>query len=227
VGPPSFYLGNDYTWSEADNTWVLGCATYIKECIHQLEDDSSFGILHPNKSPLPAGCHPELDASPLLDLDGIHNYQMLIGMAQWACTIGWLDIAFGVSSLSHFSAHPQIGHLELAVYLFGYLKKYPNRQIVLDSNPLIVDKKLHQKSFHPDILENYDGAKEEIGKGIPKSYTPPSWKLLYFLMLITHMTIRLGAPSQALLLLLVALQFYGLASIKGVLRHLLIQPSLS
>jgi hypothetical protein len=105
---------------------VLGCATYIKECIHQLEDDPSFGILHPHKSPLPAVCHPELDESPLLDLDGTRNYQMLIGMAQWACTIGWLDIAFAVSSLSHFSANPQIGHLELAVYPFGYLKKYPN-----------------------------------------------------------------------------------------------------
>jgi hypothetical protein len=107
---------------------VLGCATYIKECIHQLEDDPSFGTLHPHKSPLPTGCHPELDESQLLDLNGIHKYSMLIGMAQWACTIGHLDIAFDVSPLSHFSANPQIGHLALAVHLFGYLvKKYPNR----------------------------------------------------------------------------------------------------
>jgi hypothetical protein len=51
------------------------------------------------------GCHPELDESQLLDLNGIHKYQMLIGMAQWACTIGHLDIAFAVLSLSHFSAN--------------------------------------------------------------------------------------------------------------------------
>jgi hypothetical protein len=51
---------------------------------------------------------------------------MLIGMAQWACTVGCLDIAFAVLSLSHFSANPQIGHLAFTVYLFGYLKKYPN-----------------------------------------------------------------------------------------------------
>ncbi len=43
--------------------------------------------------------------SQLLDLNGIHKYQMLIGMAQWACTIGHLDIAFAVLSLSHFSAN--------------------------------------------------------------------------------------------------------------------------
>jgi hypothetical protein len=66
---------------------------------------------------MPAGCHPELDESQLLDLNGICKCQMLIGMAQWACTIGCLDIAFAVSSLSHFSANLQIGHLALAVRL--------------------------------------------------------------------------------------------------------------
>jgi hypothetical protein len=36
IGPPSYYLGNDYNWSEEEKAWVLGCATYIKECIRQL-----------------------------------------------------------------------------------------------------------------------------------------------------------------------------------------------
>jgi hypothetical protein len=92
-----------------------------------LEDNPAFRTLHPHKSPLPAGCHPELDESKLLDLNGIHKYQMLIGMVQWACTIGCLDIAFAIPSLSCFSANPPIGHLVLAVYLFGYLKKYLNQ----------------------------------------------------------------------------------------------------
>jgi hypothetical protein len=79
---------------------------YIKECVQKLEADPSIdGELRPHKVPLPAGCHPELDESPLLDDDGDSKYQMLIGMAQWACTIGHLDIAFAVSSLSHF---PQV-----------------------------------------------------------------------------------------------------------------------
>jgi hypothetical protein len=167
---PSYYLGNDYDWSEDEKAWVLGCATYIKERIRRLEDDPSFGTLHPHKSPLPAGCHLELDESQLLDLNGICKYQMLIGMAQWACTIGRLDIAFAVLSLSRFSANLQIGHLALAVYLFGYLKKYPNQRIVLDSCPLIIEEELHQKSFHPDFLEDYDGAKEEIGDGLLEAF---------------------------------------------------------
>jgi hypothetical protein len=41
---------------------------------------------------------------------------------------------------------------------------------VLDSCPLIIEEELHQKSFHPDFLEDYDGAKEEIGDGLPKAF---------------------------------------------------------
>ena len=33
IGPPSYYLGNDYNFSESENAWVLGCAPYIKERI--------------------------------------------------------------------------------------------------------------------------------------------------------------------------------------------------
>jgi hypothetical protein len=129
VGPPSYYLGNDYNWSEKHSVWELGCSTYIKGCIRKLESEQFInGKLCPHKSPLPAGggCHPELDESLLLDENGICKYRMLIGMAQWACTIGRVDISFAVSSLSRFSMNPRQGHLELAVYLFGYLKKYPN-----------------------------------------------------------------------------------------------------
>jgi hypothetical protein len=70
------------------------------------------------------------------------KYQVLIGMAQWAVTIGRLDIAFAVSSLSRFSAAPREHRLELACYLFGNLKKHPNRRIVVDSRPLLVDDDL-------------------------------------------------------------------------------------
>jgi hypothetical protein len=88
IGPLSYYLGNDYNWSEDEKAWVLGCATYMKECIHQLEDDQLFGTLHPHKSPLPAGCHPELDESQLLDLND--NFRMNTGMVDMVPLIIWL-----------------------------------------------------------------------------------------------------------------------------------------
>ena len=129
TGPPSYYLGNDYVLSTSENAWVLGCSTYIKECIHHLEEDGMIkGRLWEHKNPLPAEVHPELDESPLLDDQGLKLYQTLIGMAQWACTIGCLDISFTVSLLSRFSTAPCAGHLQLAIYMFGYLKKHPNRK---------------------------------------------------------------------------------------------------
>jgi hypothetical protein len=116
---------------------------------------------------LPEACHPELDDSALLPDSGIRQYQTLIGMAQWACTIGRLDIAFAVSSRSRFLAAPRTHHLELAFHLFGYIKKNLNRRIVLDSCPLIVDDELKKNSFHPDFLDDYPDANEDIDPSLP------------------------------------------------------------
>ena len=99
--------------------------------------------------------------------NGIQKYQLLIGMAQWAVTIGRLDIAFAVLSLSRFSAAPRAHHLELALHLFGYLKKHPSRRIVLDSRPLLVDESLQHNSFHPKFLEDYPDAKEDLADDFP------------------------------------------------------------
>ena len=130
TGPPSYYLGNDYEWSASENAWVLGCSTYIKECICCLEEDDMLdGRLWEHKTPLLAEVHPEMDESSLLNDQGTKLYQMLIAMAQWACTIGHLYISFAILSLSQFSTAPQEGHLQLAIYMFGYLKKHPNHNL--------------------------------------------------------------------------------------------------
>ena len=60
-------------------------------------------------------CHPELDTSPLLDLDDHRKYQMLLGMLQWMITIGKPKISQLVSSLNCFDACPREGRLDLAI----------------------------------------------------------------------------------------------------------------
>ena len=166
IGPPAYYLGNDYNFSPGENAWVLSCATYLKECVRRLEADPELvldGNLYGHRTPMPPeGCHPEFDDSPLLSDVGLRKYQMLIGMAQWACTIGRLDIAFAVSSLNRFSSAPREYHLQLALHMFGYLKKNPNRRIVLDSRPMLVDEELRKTSFHPDFLKDYPDAREDL-----------------------------------------------------------------
>jgi hypothetical protein len=57
---------------------------YLKECVRQIKSDSDLdGDLWTHRTPLPEGCHPELDESILLPELGIRKFQMLIGMAHW------------------------------------------------------------------------------------------------------------------------------------------------
>lgn len=170
-GPPDHYLGNDYQWSSSENVWVLGSQTYIKECIRRIEAVLPDGtLLQPKYTPMASDIHTELDTSPLLDDDEIKQFQTIIGMAQWAVTIGRLDITFAVSSLSRFSVAPRKTHLGLAFSLFGYLKRFPTRRIVLDSRPLIIDKELQQTSYHHDFLDDYSDAREDIDPHLPTPF---------------------------------------------------------
>ena len=54
----------------------------------------------------------------------------------------------------------------------GYLKKHPNRRIVIDSRPLNVDQELKKKVFHPDFLHDYPDAEEEIPENLPPAFGP-------------------------------------------------------
>jgi hypothetical protein len=136
-------------------------------------------------------------------------------MAQWACTIGRLDIAFAVSSLSRFSASPRTHHLELALHLFGYLKKNPNRRIVLDSRPMLVGQELLLDSFHPDFLEDYPDAKEDLDDTLPQAYGD-ELSTSVFLNPITLMITLLDIPFLASLSLSEAPRLFGKVNVKDV-----------
>jgi hypothetical protein len=71
------------------------------------EQHSILTVLHYHKINTP-----NLTTATYSNENRIRKYQMLIGMAQWACVIGRLDIGFAVSSLSRFLAAPRQGHLE-------------------------------------------------------------------------------------------------------------------
>mmetsp|Transcript_4710 Transcript_4710/g.7296 ORF Transcript_4710/g.7296 Transcript_4710/m.7296 type:complete len:99 (-) Transcript_4710:963-1259(-) len=74
AGPPSYYLGNNYTLaptnSDKNELWNMGCATFIDECVRRIEKEKMFGvngILIPHHTPLPQEVQQEMDESPLLD----------------------------------------------------------------------------------------------------------------------------------------------------------------
>jgi hypothetical protein len=60
-------------------------------------------------SPLEQNDHPEMDDSNFLRQDKMQQFQSLIGAMQWAVSIGRLDIATAVMSLSSFRAMPRRG----------------------------------------------------------------------------------------------------------------------
>ena len=174
AGAPDYYLGMDYKYNEEEKCWQTGTNTYIKECINRIEAMLPQGRrLVEHKTPSPSEDYqPEYDQSEFLSTDGKRQFQMMIGMAQWAVTIGRMDICHAVSSLSRFSAAPRSGHLELAFYLFGYLKKEKSRDLIVDSRPIKIHpsmynpkEKAHQ--FDADFLLEYPDAGEEFDPKAP------------------------------------------------------------
>ena len=111
-----------------------------------------------------------MDESPLLDDQGLKLYQTLIGMAQWTCTIGCFYISFTVSSLSRFTAAPREGHLQLAIYMFGYLKKHSNWNLVINSGSLLVPEEFKSSTFQRDFLDDYPNVHEELEPTMPIAF---------------------------------------------------------
>jgi hypothetical protein len=62
-------------------------------------------------------CEPELDETPTFNPDWASYFQSIIGMMQWICKIGHIDIATEVLLLSSHLAYPQEGHLDAALHV--------------------------------------------------------------------------------------------------------------
>ena len=191
-GAPDYYLGMDYYFDDDNKVWLTGSKTYVEECIRRIQallPNGSQLCVHytPAPSEGPAS-HPETDTSDFLDDAGKRQYQMLVGMAQWAVTIGRMDIAYAVASLSRFSAAPRQGHLELAFYLFGYLKRFPSKQLPVCSDPLEIHPTLLDKKgdFIPDFLKEYPDAKEDRDPKEPTAYGKPVQTSVFFDANLAH-----------------------------------------
>ena len=101
TGPMSFHLGCDF-FRDEDGTLCVGPRAYIDRMVQQHEALFGFKPKTNVSSPLEKNDHPELDTSPLLDMDGIAKYQSIIGILQWAITLGRFDVATAVMTMSGF-----------------------------------------------------------------------------------------------------------------------------
>ena len=134
IGVPEYYLGGDFRVHKKPNgieTFTFCAKTFITNTCKKIEE--LMGIqLRKYDTPMLAGDHPELEDTPILSPDDHSKYRMLIGSAQWAITLGRLDIMFAVQTMARFSAAPQQAHLERMLRIFGYLKHHPQLGILID-----------------------------------------------------------------------------------------------
>ena len=117
------------------------------------------------KTAITPSLHPEMDESDLLDENGHNASQHLIGILQWLCTIGRADIKFSMCSLSQFSACPRMGQLKAVEKVFGYLKEFPHRRILVDYWDLKVFPVL--PTTDASLKEQYPDAFEELDEQFP------------------------------------------------------------
>ena len=92
-GPRSYYLGNDYTYHEEHDMWTYSVKTYAIKAVTHVEH--IFGCILKEATPLPVkDCHPEMDESPLLDLDDHKNSRCF-----WACSNGLSPLDTKISAI--------------------------------------------------------------------------------------------------------------------------------
>ena len=107
-----------------------------------------------------------MDMSPLLDMDGISKYQSLIGVLQWAITLGRFDIATAVMTMSGYRVAPREGHLERVQRICGYLSKMKHGFLrIRTDEPDYSGMPDHQYNWERSV---YGDVKEQIQTDAPK-----------------------------------------------------------
>jgi hypothetical protein len=115
------------------------------------------------------GYEPKLDETPSLDPDRASYFQSIIGVMQWICEIGRIDIGTEVLLLSSHLAYPQEGHFDTALHVMGYLQlKYNSR--------LIFDPTYPHNDDSPFQHHNWEEFYGDIQEAIPTNAPPPLGK---------------------------------------------------
>ena len=166
VGFPEYYLGADMKKTEKpENVFIMGSYTYVKRCLSIYEQ--LFGQPPPKgiHTPLDPKDHPELDTSDMLDNYGMHLYWKLLGILQWAVTLGRIDIMCAVMTMGGFRCEPRIGHLERLKRIFGFLRNYKNCSIKFRTE--MPDYSIYPTEKY-DWTYVYGKVEEELPPNMPK-----------------------------------------------------------
>jgi len=171
VGKPQHYLGGDVVdlpdeWKKENITCAFSAQTYIKNCVPKLAKMCGKGTFQTHRTPFSEDCHPELNVTPLCDAENISKFKSLVGSANWIITLGRFDIAYAVSTLSCYTMAPQIGHFKAMERVFGYLHKFQDGKLIIDTaEPPVKHKAMFSTGF--SWSEFYPDAEENVPRDMP------------------------------------------------------------
>ena len=109
--------------------WAMLSDLYVKCAVGEVEKElgevhHQLRLLSKVSMLLSAGYRPEVDGTKLLGARQASYFQGLIGVLQWICELGRIDILHDVAVLLQFLVAPREGNLEQCLHIFAYLKKY-------------------------------------------------------------------------------------------------------
>jgi hypothetical protein len=82
--------------------------------------------------------------------------------------LGRFDIAFATNTLARYAHMPREGHYVAAQRIFGYLRKFPKGQIIIDNQACPFRQGLKFEDHMETWKELYDDAEEDIPKDMPE-----------------------------------------------------------
>ncbi len=164
VGQPEYYSGADLRYNDNAKCWEWMSRTYINNVAGKIEKCLDTQ-LRTYGSPLDEHDHPELDDTDYLAGDMIQKYQMLVGCAQWAVTLGRFDIQYATNTLARYGAKPREGHFRRMLRVFGYLKSHNRARILMDPSDPVYDGFTFVDN---DWAGLYAGSEEDIGPDTPE-----------------------------------------------------------
>lgn len=164
VKPPTEYLGSEVRQHDIPGKekprWAMSSDLYVKRAIAEVErelQNMDQKLKTKVSTPFAHGYRPEVDVTPELDPKRANYYQGLIGVLRWIVELGRIDIVLPVSLLSRHMVLPREGHLEQALHVFAYLKRYNRSCIVFDDTAPTYDESRFTTSdwtqYYPDAAE--------------------------------------------------------------------------
>jgi hypothetical protein len=164
MGPIDYHLGMFFPQNEHEQL-CMSHQRYIENMVDLYKWMFKENLPSKAKSPLDSNDHPKTDTTEFLGKEGIQMYQLLIGLMQWAISIGHFDIAVHVMTMSSFRVATCQGHIEWPKCIVGYLAMMRFTQIrVLTGEPDNFDLEYKEYNWAKTV---YGDIREQVLEGIP------------------------------------------------------------